>query len=151
MLPLRLGIFAAIFGVTLSGLFWLLDNLSEPELLRSQQAIIVKGCDPLEAEDAAHLCPQLFCQKFLLDARAVELRSRFEVTVDERSGSEQLIGGIARMPGAAAANTPGESFACLLENSEVIAGRVLDATALEELQLSPDDWWTLADTEDEQE
>lgn len=147
MLPLRLGIFAALFAVALSGLFSLLDNLSEPELLRSKRVVVVKGCDPMEHEDAARLCPQLFCQKFLLDARAVELRSQFQITVDQRSGNEQLIGGIARMPGAAAANTAGESFACLLENTKVTAGRLLEAKALEELQVHPEEWATLAQAE----
>ena len=35
MLPLRLAIFAGVFGIALSGLFWLLGNLQEPELLRN--------------------------------------------------------------------------------------------------------------------
>ncbi|WP_161828992.1 hypothetical protein, partial [Steroidobacter agaridevorans] len=63
MLPLRLAIFAGVFGIALSGLFWLLGNLEEPELLRSKKMVVVKGCDPIEGEDAARICPQLFCQK----------------------------------------------------------------------------------------
>src|SRR5688500_1745563 len=96
MLPLRLAIFAAVFGIALSGLFWLLGNLSEPELLRSKKAVVVKGCNPIEGEDAARICPQLFCQKFLLDTKAFELRYRFDVTVDKRAGAEHLIGGVAK-------------------------------------------------------
>src|ERR1044072_9008773 len=96
MLPLRLAIFAAIFGIALSGLFWLLGNLSEPELLRSKKSVVVKGCAPIEDDDAARLCPQLFCQKYLLDTKAVELRYRFEVTVDQRAGARHLIGGVAK-------------------------------------------------------
>ncbi len=95
MLPLRLAIFAGIFGIALSGLFWLLGNLDEPELLRSKKVVIVKGCDPIEGEDAARICPQLFCQKHLLDTKVFELRYRFDVTVDERDGGEHLIGGTA--------------------------------------------------------
>jgi hypothetical protein len=132
MLPLRLGIVAGIFGVALSGLFQLLDNLSEPELLRSKKAIIVKGCNPIEGEDAARLCPQLFCQKFLLDSRVVELRARFEVTVDERVGAEQVIGGVATISEVT------ENFACLLENSKVTAGRVLQAAEFEQLVQQPE-------------
>jgi hypothetical protein len=143
MLPLRLAIFAALFGVALTGLFSLLDNLSEPELLRSKKAVIVKGCEPIEGEEAARLCPQLFCQKFLLDARAVELRSRFEVTVDERSGIEHLIGGIARPFPAAQEKIPEQSFACLMENDKVVAGHVLEPMQLEELSAQPEDWRTL--------
>ena len=75
MLSLRLVIFAALFGVALWGLFSLLDNLREPELLRSAKAIVVKGCDPIESAEAQQLCPQLFCQKFLLDGRAVPPRA----------------------------------------------------------------------------
>ncbi len=143
MLPLRLGIFAGIFGVALSGLFSLLDNLSEPELLRSKKAVIVKGCDPIEGEDAARLCPQLFCQKFLLDSRAVELRSRFEVTVDQRSGTDHFIGGIARPFPAAQNASRAQSFACLIQGDDGVAGRVLKAEEFEQLVKRPESWPTL--------
>jgi hypothetical protein len=149
MLPLRLAIFAALFGVALSGLFSLLDNLSEPELLRSKKAVIVKGCDPVEGENAARLCPQLYCQKFLLDARVVELRSRFEVTVDQRSGSEHLIGGVTRPFPAAQGKMPEQTFACLMENDKVVAGRVLQPLQLEELSTQTTNWRTLAETDDD--
>jgi hypothetical protein len=144
MQPLRLAIFAGVFGVALSGLFSLLENLSEPELLRSKKAVLVKGCAPIESEDAARLCPQLFCQKFLLDARAVELRSLFEVTVDQRSGGEHLIGGVARPFPAAQKKGPEQSFACLIENEKVVAGRVLEAMELEELSAQTESWRSLA-------
>lgn len=146
MLPLRLAIFAAVFGIALSGLFWLLGNLSEPELLRSKKAVIVKGCDPIEGEDAARLCPQLFCQKFLLDTRAVELKYRFTVTVDRHSGSEHLIGGTAR-PFIVKDPAPELTFACVLEGPEVLAGRVITAAELESLADDPDQWPTLAAAE----
>lgn len=142
MLPLRLAIFAAVFGIALSGLFWLLGNLSEPELLRSKKAIIVKGCEPVESEAAARLCPQLFCQKFLLDARAVELKYRFEVTVDRRSGAEQLIGGTAR-PFLVKDQSPHRTFACVLQGTQVLAGRVIAPAELGQLAARPDRWATL--------
>jgi len=138
MLPLRLAIFAAIFGIALAGLFWLLGNLSEPELLRSKKAVIVKGCDPIESEDAARLCPQLYCQKFLLDTRAVELRYRFDVTVDKRAGAEHLIGGVAR-PYIESKNKPNPhvSFACVLDGDKVMAGRALQPAQLQALTTDP--------------
>lgn len=130
MLPLRLGIFAAIFGIALSGLFWLLGNLSEPELLRSKKAVLVKGCDPVEGENAARICPQLFCQKYLLDTKAVALRYRFDVTVDQRSGVQHLIGGIAKPYVAGNGTYPDLHFACVLENEKVVTGRKVDAAEL---------------------
>mgnify|MGYP001082857402 CR=1 FL=1 len=133
MLPLRLAIFAGVFGITLSGLFWLLGNLSEPELLRSKKAVVVKGCDPIENEDAARICPQLFCQKYLLDTKAVALRYRFEVTVDQRSGTQHLIGGVAKPFIAGKGNDPEVSFACVLENEKVLAGRTVAASELQAL------------------
>lgn len=133
MLPVRLAIFAAVFGIALSGLFWLLGNLSEPELLRSKKAVIVKGCDPIEGEDAARLCPQLFCQKFLLDTRAFELRYRFNVTVDKRAGTEHLIGGVANPFVAKPGDGPARSFACVLEGNKVISGRAIPDTELPQL------------------
>jgi hypothetical protein len=133
MLPLRLAIFAAIFGIALSGLFWLLGNLSEPELLRSKKAVVIKGCDPIETDDAARLCPQLYCQKYLLDTKAVALRYRFDVTVDQRSGAEHLIGGVAKPYVAGKGNYPDVNFACVLENQRVVAGRTVSASELQAL------------------
>jgi len=130
MLPLRLAIFAAVFGITLSGLFWLLGNLSEPELLRSKKAVVVKGCDPIENENAARVCPQLLCQKYLLDTKAVALRYRFDVTVDQRSAAEHLIGGVAKPFVAGKGNDPDLYFACMLENGKVVGGRAVDAAEL---------------------
>ena len=142
MLPLRLTIFAAVFGIALSGLFWLLGNLDEPELLRSKKAVVVKGCDPIEGEGAARRCPQLFCQKYLLDTRAVELRYRFEVSVDRRSGAEHLIGGTARPFVAKQGDVPEQTFACLLEADKVVAGRVVKPVELQELTAQPTTWRT---------
>jgi hypothetical protein len=135
MLPLRLAIFAGIFGIALSGLFWLLGNLDEPELLRSKKAVVVKGCDPIEGEVAARVCPQLFCQKHLLDTRVFELRYRFNVTVDQRSGREHLIGGVARPFVAKPGDGPTSerSFVCVLERGRVVESRSLSAEELSEL------------------
>lgn len=144
MLPLRLTIFAAIFGIALSGLFWLLGNLDEPELLRSKKVVVIKGCDPIDGDDAARLCPQLFCQKYLLDTRTVELRYRFEVSVDQRSGAEHLIGGAARPFIARQGDIPEHTFACLLEGDKVVAGRVVAPAQLQELTAQPTTWRTLA-------
>jgi len=133
MLPLRLAIFAGIFGIALSGLFWLLGNLEEPELLRSKKAVIVKGCDPIESEDAARICPQLFCQKHLLDTRVFELRYRFAVTVDERDGDEHLIGGTAKPFVAKPGDGPERSFLCVIEGSRVVSSQSISANELRDL------------------
>lgn len=145
MLPLRLTVLAAVFGIALSGLFWLLGNLSEPELLRSRKAVAVKGCDPIEGEAAARLCPQLFCQKFLLDTRAVELRYRFTVTVDRRAGAEQLIGGTAR-PLLVKDKGPERTFVCVLHGAKVLTGRVIAPADLQKLGQRPEQWPDLAAT-----
>ncbi len=129
MLPLRLAIFAGVFGIALSGLFWLLGNLSEPELLRSKKAVVVKGCDPIEDENAARLCPQLFCQKYLLDTKAVPLRYRFEVTHDQRSGTQHLIEGIAKPYVAGKGDAAELRFSCELENERVVTGSAIAASS----------------------
>ena len=115
MLSLRLAIFAALFGIALWGLFALLGNLREPELLRSERAIFVKGCEPMESAQARSVCPQLFCQKFLLDQRAVPLRSVFKVTVDTQTGREHTIGGVVQ----------DQRFTCVLQDGKVVDARLV--------------------------
>lgn len=136
MLSLRLVIFAALSGIALWGLFSLLDNLREPELLRSAKAIVVKGCDPLESDHARQVCPQLYCQKFLLDGRSVPLRSVFKVTVDTQAGDEHLIGGVVQT-GAADSD---RRFVCILRGQKVADGRVVDGAHLDALAAQPANW-----------
>ena len=136
MLSLRLVIFAALFGIALWGLFSLLDNLREPELLRSEKAILVKGCDPLETAHARQVCPQLFCQKFLLDGRSVPLRAVFKVTVDTRAGNEHLIGGVVQTGSA----DSDQRFACILRDLKVADGRVVDGAHLDALAAQSANW-----------
>jgi hypothetical protein len=136
VLSLRLVIFAALSAIALWGLFSLLENLREPELLRSPKAIVVKGCDPIESSDAQRLCPQLLCQKFILDARTVPLRSVFKVTVDSKVGNEQLIGGVVQ---SGAADTD-RRFACTLRANKVTAGKLVDGADLEALAAQPANW-----------
>lgn len=136
MLSLRLAIFAALFGIALWGLFALLGNLREPQLLRSAKSIIVKGCEPMESAQARTLCPQLFCQKFLLEARGVPRRSVFKVTVDTRAGAEYLIGGVVQT-GAADSD---QRFACILHDRKVTEGELIDGEQLEKLAAQPESW-----------
>lgn len=136
MLSLRLAIFAALSAVALWGLFSLLDTLREPELLRSPRAVVVKGCDPIESEQAARLCPQLFCQKSLLDARALPPRSAFEITVDRKEGEAHFIGGIAHLD----AGGGEQRFACLLRNGKITAARIIEAAQLDAWSAQPGQW-----------
>jgi hypothetical protein len=122
VLSLRLVIFAAISGIALWGLFSLLDKLHEPALLRSAKVIVVKGCDPMETAQARQLCPQLFCQKFLLDGRRLPLRSVFKVTVDTTAGSEHLISGVVQTGSA----DNEKRFACVLRDGKVTSGQLVD-------------------------
>jgi hypothetical protein len=94
MLSVRLAVFTAITGVCLWGLFSLLDNLNSPGLLRTEKAVVLKGCEEPQGDDR-DLCAQLSCQKSLLDQRRVPLRARFEI---ERA-SGRWIGGRVLDPG----------------------------------------------------
>jgi hypothetical protein len=136
VLPLRLIIFGALFGIALWGLFSLLENLREPELLRSTKAILEKGCDPIESAQAQQVCPQLFCQKFLLEKRGLPLRSVFNVTVDTRAENEHLIGGIVQ---TGAADTD-QRFACVLRDHKIVDGRIVEGAHLEALAAQPANW-----------
>lgn len=114
MLPLRLGIFTGVAALCLWGLFSLLDSLKEPGLLRTEKATIVKGCDSLDSDEARQLCPALFCQKALLDARVVPLQAVFQMQIDAATGDGQrLLAGIASTNGTA------DYFACELSGAKV--------------------------------
>jgi hypothetical protein len=93
----------------------------------------------MESAQARQLCPQLFCQKFLLEGRRLPLRSMFKVTVDTTAGSEHLIGGIVQN-GAADSD---QRFACILRDQKVTSGEILDGAHLEALAAQPSNW-TLA-------
>jgi hypothetical protein len=126
---LRLAMFAALCGVALWGLFSLLDNLREPQLLRSSKATAVKGCEPAESQQARQLCPQLFCQKALIDAGGIPRLATFEVHLDAHRGDEQIIAGVAR------AQSPGGPwhFACTVNGSRVRSAELIDAAQLQTL------------------
>lgn len=135
MISVRLGVFAGLTAVALWGLFSLLENLREPELLRSPKAVVIKGCEPLESDEARRLCPQLLCQKALLDTKAFSIKAQFETTVDRRAGNEQLVGGVARIEGAAA----GE-FVCILDDGKVSSARAVEHDVLAALAAQSDSW-----------
>jgi hypothetical protein len=136
MLSLRFAIFACLAGVCLWGLFSLLENLRAPELLRSPKAVVVKGCDPIETQEAEVTCPQLFCEKAVLDAKLVPLRSRFEITTQRRSDQRHLIGALARVEGS----DPPLQIACVIENSKVLAARLVQKEELDTLAAQSDGW-----------
>jgi len=139
MLSFRMILFCGLAGICLWGLFDLLDNLKQPELLRSPKAIVVKGCEPAPADDTAgKLCPQLYCQKALLDAKVVPLRSRFSVTVDKTQANPpgtHLVGGLARLGDGAQ-----QPFACLLDGHKVMASSAITPQLLEALAQQSGDW-----------
>lgn len=126
MLSLRMIIVAGIAGIALWGLFNLLDNLKEPGLIRTDKAVAVKGCDTLDAHpDAPRLCPQLLCQKALIDRKLANVRAQFKVTVDQPHGDDRLVGG--ELLGA------DRHFACTLRQLQVLQAHVLSADELQNL------------------
>jgi hypothetical protein len=118
MLSIRMIIVAAIAAVCLWGLFSLLDNLNEPGLLRTQKAVVVKGCAEPQAEDR-DLCAQLRCEKSLLEQRRVPLQARF--AIERPSG--RWIGG--RVLDAQGRQVLGY-FACEQQSGVIAAARWLD-------------------------
>jgi hypothetical protein len=142
MLSFRMILFCGLAGICLWGLFDLLENLKQPELLRSSKAILVKGCEPVPADEAGKLCPQLYCQKALLETKAVPLRSRFSITVDKTqvdsvpgSAGTHLVAGLARLRDGSS-----QTFACVLYGHKVTASRAITPQLLEELAQQSGDW-----------
>jgi hypothetical protein len=125
-LSLRMIIVGGLAAIALWGLFNLLDSLREPGLLRTQKSVAIKGCDTLdEHPDARRLCPQLHCEKALIDRKLADLRSQFKVTVDQARDGERLIGG--ELIGS------DRYFACTLEHLKVQDARLVTASELDGL------------------
>lgn len=135
MLPLRTAIFAAIAAVSLWALFSLLENLREPGLLRSEKAVVVKGCDSRDSQNLDPACFQLFCQKTLLDLKHVPLNAKFEPRAERRSGSRRLV------VGRAVSGQGVHDFACVMQGIRVIDARTIEPEEVEDLlDAEPDDW-----------
>jgi hypothetical protein len=85
-------IFAGLAGICLWGLFNLLDNLKQPGLLRTQNSVAVKGCAALDAhKDSPRVCPQLLCQKTLIDRKLLGLDDRIEIVSDNSDQGGRII------------------------------------------------------------
>lgn len=134
MLPVRLAVLAALAGVSLWGLFSLLENLRKPELLRSRDVAVVKGCDPIESDEARQLCPALFCEKALLDRKIAAPDARVVVTQNRSNGSESLIGGTVE------SRSGNFTFACVLQGPRVRGIDQVDEQTLETLSAQDGDW-----------
>jgi hypothetical protein len=127
MLSVRLAVVTAIAAVCLWGLFSLLDNLSEPGLLRTEKAVVLKGCDTPETQADA-LCVQLRCQKSLLEQKRVPLRTGFQM----QRTADGWVGGQALEPGS---RTVLGYFACKRESAgETAAAQWLDEQQFQALQ-----------------
>lgn len=137
MLSLRFVVFAGIGAVALWGLFELLDTLGEPGLLRTEKATVVKGCEALDSDETRALCPQLFCQKAVIETRQAPYTTRFAVTVDKKDGAARLIGGDI---GDRAPNDPGACFVCVMEMDKVVAVKVTNRATLDELAEQDGGW-----------
>jgi hypothetical protein len=128
MLSFRMILVTIAAGVCLWGLFALLENLREPELLRSPKVIVVKGCEPMESDEAIRLCPHLQCQKALLDSKQVPLSTRFQVTADERRRRPETGQAIHVIAGTASSPDPVAMevhFECELEDGRVLTAKVM--------------------------
>jgi hypothetical protein len=123
MLSLRIIIVAGLAGIAFWGLFELLDNLKEPGLLRTDKAIVVKGCESLDdREDARRLCPQFLCQKAILDRGLVPRNAQFKMAVDESVEGQRFIGGTV--------DATGQTFECMMSGLKVLdAGLITDSPA----------------------
>ena len=118
MLSFRLALVIAIAAVCLWGLFSLLDTLNEPGLLRTEKAVVLKGCDAAESQPELR-CAQLRCQKSLLDQKRVPLRAGFQMQPTPAG----WVGGRALEPGK---QTVLGYFACRQQPTGMAAAEWLD-------------------------
>lgn len=137
MPTLRFAMVTAAAGICLWWLFSLLDSLGTPDLQRTPSAATIKGCELLDNEETRAVCPQLFCQKAVIDTKRVSYKSRFAVTVDKEDGTVRLIGGDVSNK---APTDPTSSFACLVRGTRIVAVRVTDRAGLREIASRQGGW-----------
>jgi len=125
MISVRLAVVTAIAGLCLWGLFSLLDNLSEPGLLRTQRAVVVKGCEEPRDSDR-DLCAQLRCEKSLLEQRRIPLRARFAI---ERASGRWIGGRVLDVSGRQVLGY----FACEQQAGTIARARWLDQQQFRDL------------------
>jgi len=138
MLSFRSVVVTGVAAVALWGLFELLDTLREPGLLRTEKAAVIKGCETIDSDETRAVCPQLFCQKAVMETRQVSYTTRFAVTVDQHDGADtRLIGGgiSGRSPDAA-----DSQFVCLLDKNKVVGVKITSRAALSELAGQAEGW-----------
>ena len=137
MLTFRSAMVLTIAGVCLWGLLSLLGALKDPGMLSAENASVIKGCELLDNDESRAVCPQLFCQKAVIDTKQVSFSSRFAVTVDKEDGAVRLIGGDVSNK---APNDPTSSFACLVKDTRIVAVRVTDRAGLDQIASQQGDW-----------
>jgi hypothetical protein len=135
MLSFRLMLASVAAGIALWGLFSLLDNLNEPGLLRSADRAVVKGCETLDSEETEQMCPPLFCQRALFNARSFSQKSVLRVTVDMQRGAQRLIAVSATDAGAAPAE-----FVCVMQRDEVLVSRPARSDEIQKAAAAGGDW-----------
>ncbi len=126
MLLLRTAIVFGVIGLSLWGLFSLLSKLKEPALLRSANAVVVKGCeDP--SQNAK--CDALLCEKSLLDRKLVAPRAFFAVNLERSNATDKVVGGRVM----ASLNAPPQFFACVLRAHKIIDVNIVSESELTNL------------------
>lgn len=136
MLSFRLMLTIVAAGIALWGLFSLLDNLSEPGLLRSADRAVVKGCEALDSEEKEASCPPLLCQQALFNAKSFSQRSALSVTADRSRSGQRLIA-------VSATDGPGASpmqFVCVMKRDKVLLSRPARPDEVQQALASDGDW-----------
>src|SRR5687767_9053451 len=137
MLSFRFIVLTSAASVCLWGLFSLLDALGDPGTLRAETNSEIRGCELLDNDESRAVCPQLFCQRAVIQTKQVSYKSRFAVTVDREEGGKRLIGGSVSNK---APTDPSAAFICVLENTRIVAVKVTSRAGLEELAAQSGDW-----------
>lgn len=137
MLSFRFVMLTTAASVCLWGLFSLLDALGDPGTLRAEPNTQIRGCELLDNDESRAVCPQLFCQRAVIQTKQVSYKSRFAVTVDREEGGKRLIGGNVSNK---APTDPSAAFICVLENTRIVAVKVTSRAGLEELAAQSGDW-----------
>ena len=141
-MPFRFVTIGLLVAVLLGGLYSLMVPLKAPMLHVFPKDVLVSGCDEDRTDDAASLCPQLYCYRAVLLSNLIPRNSKLQIVRSEEKAETgwRAWAGVARpnkQPQEA-----GTFFRCTTQGDTVESFDVLTPEKWEQIE-NAESWWEI--------